>query len=199
MALKKYNQSCALAAALDVIGDRWSWLILRGLFCGPARFGDLMHQLPGIGSNLLAARLKQLAGDGVIRKRGEGKQSAYELSDKGETLRKISYGLARWGRTFEPAENAKSMPQWSMFNLEASFLEENAQGLEAVVEFTLADYTWHAVIRHGVCRSRSGPAIAPDVTIHSPHPNLLGSKTRLRIEGDPEVFARLQQCFDLRS
>ncbi len=58
MSNKTYNQACSLAMALDVIGERWTWLILRALLTGPKRFGDLTRQLPGMGTNLLSQRLQ---------------------------------------------------------------------------------------------------------------------------------------------
>ena len=72
--------------ALDFIGERWTWLILRSLLTGPTRYGEIQQQLPGIGTNLLADRLKALWENGIARKSGTGRQSAYELTESGEAL-----------------------------------------------------------------------------------------------------------------
>jgi DNA-binding HxlR family transcriptional regulator len=66
MKKRKYSQSCSLAVALDVIGERWTWLIIRGLLTGPKRFGELLDQLPGIGTNLLSDRIKTLLENGIV-------------------------------------------------------------------------------------------------------------------------------------
>nr|MDQ3936471.1 helix-turn-helix transcriptional regulator [Actinomycetota bacterium] len=63
---RRYNQFCALARALDVVGERWTLLIVRELLLGPKRFTDLLAALPGIGRNLLAARLHELKAAGVL-------------------------------------------------------------------------------------------------------------------------------------
>ena len=90
------------AIALDLIGERWTWLILRALLTGPKRYGELQDQLPGIGTNLLAERLKSLVSNDIARKTGSGRQSAYELTETGEALRPITHALIRWGRAFWP-------------------------------------------------------------------------------------------------
>ena len=97
---RSYNQLCGIAAALDVIGDRWTTLILRDLLLGPLRFGDLAEGMPGIGTNTLAARLKHLESAGVVQRtllplpeRG----TVYELTDYGRELEPILMALGRWG------------------------------------------------------------------------------------------------------
>ncbi len=66
MAKRSYRQYCALARALDIVGERWTLLLVRELVTGPKRYKDLLAALPGIGTNLLAARLKELADEGLI-------------------------------------------------------------------------------------------------------------------------------------
>ena len=68
MSKRRYNQYCAVARALDIVGERWTLLIVRELLSGPKRFKDLLVGLPGIGTNLLTARLKDLEGYGVVRR-----------------------------------------------------------------------------------------------------------------------------------
>lgn len=196
MTLKTYNQNCGLAAALDVIGERWSLLIIRTLLTGPARFGEIRAQLPGIGTNLLSERLKTLERRGVIDK-GEGPQAAYGVTEKGEALRPIARRLASWGRDFLPVPGGASNARWTMFNLEAAFRPERAQGVDAVVEFLFGDQAFHLVIRKQTCRAVAGPAQAPDVSIRSPSDQLIGQRARLQIHGDSTVFDRVRPCFEL--
>lgn len=90
---RSYRQDCALARALDVIGDRWALLIVRNLILGPLRWSDLVDTLPGIAKNLLSARLSALEADGVVGHQGD----LYYLTDQGAALEKAVFALADWG------------------------------------------------------------------------------------------------------
>jgi DNA-binding HxlR family transcriptional regulator len=97
---RSYAQLCGIATALDVIGDRWTPLILRDLLLGPLRFSDLAEGLPGIGTNTLAARLKHLEAAGVIHRRLlplPDRGTVYELTTYGRELEPILLALGRWG------------------------------------------------------------------------------------------------------
>jgi DNA-binding HxlR family transcriptional regulator len=97
---RSYAQLCGVATALDVIGDRWTPLVLRDLLLGPLRFGDLADGLPGIGTNTLAARLKHLEAAGVVRRRLlplPDRGTSYELTGYGRELEPILMALGRWG------------------------------------------------------------------------------------------------------
>lgn len=99
-ALRSYAQLCGIATALDVIGDRWTPLVLRDLLLGPLRFIDLAEGLPGIGTNTLAARLKQLEAADVIHRRLlplPDRGTVYELTPYGRELEPILLALGRWG------------------------------------------------------------------------------------------------------
>lgn len=199
MALKTYSQGCGLAIALDILGDRWTLLLVRGLLAGPLRFKALQAQLPGIGTNLLTDRLKMLVHRGVITK-AEGQQGEYRLTDQGEALRPVLLGLARWGRKFPAPAGARSHPAWTMFNLEAAFRPERANGLNglsAVVEFRLGDSVFHLVIRNQQCRAVAGAALSPDVRLISENGHMLDKGARVQIQGDAAVFNRVRPCFDL--
>jgi len=196
MTLKTYNQNCGLAVALDILGDRWTLLIIRSLLSGPGRFGEIQPLLPGIGTNLLTDRLKSLVRRDVIEKE-EGQQGGYALTAKGEALRPIVCQLAHWGRDFLPLPGGRHHPQWSMFNFEAAFRPERAEGLDAVIDFKIAGEIFHLVIRRQSCRVVAGPAVAPDVTIRSDGPQLQGQGARFQILGDSDVFNRVRPCFDL--
>jgi len=97
---RSYAQLCGIATALDVIGDRWTPLVVRDLLLGPLRFGDLVDGLPGIGTNTLAARLKHLEASGVVRRRllpFPDRGTVYELTGYGRELEPILLALGRWG------------------------------------------------------------------------------------------------------
>jgi DNA-binding HxlR family transcriptional regulator len=97
---RSYAQLCGIATALDVIGDRWTPLLVRDLLLGPLRFGDLADGLPGIGTNTLTARLKHLEASGVVHRRLlplPDRGTVYELTTYGHELEPILMALGRWG------------------------------------------------------------------------------------------------------
>src|ERR671921_1724366 len=100
MSKRSYNQYCAVARALDIIGERWTLLIVRELLTGPKRFKDLLEGLPGIGTNLLATRLKDLEGNGILRRATlppPAGSKVYELTGLGRELEQVVVALSQWG------------------------------------------------------------------------------------------------------
>jgi DNA-binding HxlR family transcriptional regulator len=98
---RSYGQYCALAKSLDVVGDRWTLLIVRELLDGPARYGDLLAGLAPIATDMLAGRLRDLEASGLVCKRALPKPasgSVYELTDDGRALDDVINAYARWGR-----------------------------------------------------------------------------------------------------
>lgn len=91
---RSYRDSCAIARALDVVGERWALLVVRELLFAPQRFSELRHALPQISSNLLADRLRELENNGVIRRGGP---QVYELTEWGQKLGPILLALGDWG------------------------------------------------------------------------------------------------------
>lgn len=97
---KRYEQYCPMAHALDLVGDRWALLVIRELMHGPKRYTDLVDRLPGIGTNILAVRLRDLEHHGVVARRTLPPPAAskvYELTDYGRELRPAMRELALWG------------------------------------------------------------------------------------------------------
>jgi len=97
---RSYSQLCGIATALDLIGDRWTLLVVRDLLLGPLRFSDLADGLPGIGTNTLAARLRHLEEAGVVGRRllpMPERGTVYELTEYGRELEPILLALGRWG------------------------------------------------------------------------------------------------------
>src|SRR5215831_13850090 len=101
VAMRSYNEYCAVAQALDVVGERWSLLIVRELLIrGPSRYTDLRSGLPGIATNLLADRLRELEQAGVVRRHEAPPPVAttlFELTDRGRELEPVLNALGRWG------------------------------------------------------------------------------------------------------
>ena len=98
--MKRYGQRCPAAIALDVVGERWTPLIVRELLLGPKRFTDLADGLPGIGTNILTNRLAGLQEQGVVEKRTLPRPTpvaVYELTDAGRALAPVLRELRAWG------------------------------------------------------------------------------------------------------
>lgn len=95
--MRRYGQYCGLARSLEIVGDRWNLLIVRQLLIAPARYRDLVAGLPGIATNLLADRLRELESAGVVERRlGDGSTVEYALTPWGAELREPIEGLIRW-------------------------------------------------------------------------------------------------------
>lgn len=97
---RRYEQYCPVAHALDLVGERWALLVVRELMHGPKRYTDLAEHLPGIGTNILASRLRDLETGGIVRKRTLPPPAAsrvYELTEYGQGLRPAIRELALWG------------------------------------------------------------------------------------------------------
>lgn len=103
--VKNYEQTCPVADALDVVGERWTLLIIRDLLkLGPRKFIDLEESLTGISPNTLSARLKHLETNGVVEKRLYEQyppRAEYVLTEKGRQLGTVVLALKKWGETFE--------------------------------------------------------------------------------------------------
>lgn len=98
MRRREYGQFCGLARAAEVLGQRWTLLIVRDLRLGPRRYSDLLTGLPGIPTNMLATRLKDLEEDGLaIREVGAGRAVVYRLTERGQELGPALDAMARWG------------------------------------------------------------------------------------------------------
>ncbi len=115
--MKRYDQYCPVAHALDLVGDRWALLVVRELMHGPKRYTDLVEHLTGIGTNILASRLRDLEASGVVTKRKLPPPAAsrvYELTDYGSDLRPVMRELALWGaRSLGPPTGEDELfPGW---------------------------------------------------------------------------------------
>jgi DNA-binding HxlR family transcriptional regulator len=120
---RSYGQYCGLARALDVVGDRWNLLIVRQLLVAPARYGELLDGLPGMATNLLSTRLRDLESAGVVERRPAPDANAiiYALTEWGARLREPIEGLIRWSEPLMvpgPGEDEFQL-EWLMLALPA--------------------------------------------------------------------------------
>lgn len=124
---KSYRQYCGVAKALDVLGGRWTLLIVRDLLLGPRRYGDLAEGLPGITTNLLADRLKQLVDEGLVEKQRTPPPTAatvYRLTTAGRALEAVVLALGRFGATrmaTGPSRGDRMNPRWAMVSLKRRY------------------------------------------------------------------------------
>ena len=136
--MRTYGQLCGAARALDVVGDRWSLLIVRELLVRPCRYTDLRSGLPGIASNLLAERLRQLETDGVIEREAATPPVAtpvYRLTDRGRALHPVIRELGRWGAPLldPPPQDAVFQAHWLALPLDV-LLADRTDLPEAIVQ-----------------------------------------------------------------
>ncbi|MBO2449197.1 transcriptional regulator [Actinomadura barringtoniae] len=213
MEQRSYNQFCATARTLDIVGERWTLLLIRELLTGPKRFGDLQKSLRGLGTGLLSARLKQLERDGLARKitlPAPARTPAYALTEAGEELGPAVMALAGWGMKWAMGERRESEtfnPGWSVLGLRACFVPEASAGLRATYEFRVGDEIFHADIDDGTVETLHGPAQHPDVVIETTEDVLvdmaagtagLGEALKngaATAEGDTELIKQLGNLF----
>ncbi len=112
---RTYNQDCVLAYSFDLLGERWTFLIIRELFLGPRRFGDLHAALPGIGTNLLSKRLKELEEADIVASTGDGRNQ-YRLTDAGEALRPALRSVMFWAIEYFMNRPGPSAPKECIFS-----------------------------------------------------------------------------------
>jgi len=168
MAKRSYKQNCALAQASDVIGERWSMLLVRDLLVGPRRFNELGRSLKGIGTNLLAARLKELEAAGIIeRRQNDGGAHLYALTEPGQALEPALLALVRWGLTYGP-ENQKGFhhrDDWDLLALKALFQADQVDDLSVCVQFRTEAFEAWMAIDHQQVAMELGETPRPDVTV----------------------------------
>ena len=127
--MKTYGEFCSLALSLDVVGDRWALLVVRELSLGPRRFTDLLDGLPGVGTNVLSTRLRELEGEGIIeRTRVPSPTPAvlYDLTQDGRDLKPVLDAYARWGarRLTRARADEVVKPRWFVRSLAANLSPE---------------------------------------------------------------------------
>ncbi|HEX4189744.1 MAG TPA: helix-turn-helix domain-containing protein [Marmoricola sp.] len=154
MSNKSYDQYCGIAAALDVVGDRWTILILRELSFGPQRFTDLRAGLPGIASNLLSERLRSLEEDGLVHQQelpAPAARMVYALTAEGRRIHPVLRSLAAFGLPFldEPVDG-RVRPRMAVFGSLGALLSQNAgPEVDLRMRFDLDGDTCWLELRHG--------------------------------------------------
>ncbi|MEV6751083.1 winged helix-turn-helix transcriptional regulator [Streptomyces sp. NPDC051214] len=205
---RSYDQSCPAARALDVVGGRWSLLIVRELLLGPRRYTDLVAGLPGIGPDVLAERLRALRDADVISQAKlppPASSTVYELTELGAAMRPVLDELTRWGMRLPAASRPGDTFRlsWVLGCLRASFRPEQAGGLRETYEFRVDGDTFHLRVDDGVLDIRNGAATDPVCSITTDLGTFLAVGARLvdiedavarglaRLEGERTAAARV--------
>ncbi|MET8866071.1 winged helix-turn-helix transcriptional regulator [Nonomuraea sp. NPDC004580] len=213
MASREYGQFCGLARAMEMVGERWSMLIIRNLLIGPQRFTDLHKGLPAIPTNILSTRLKQLEEAGLATRRAlphPERAVVYELTDYGRDLEPALIALGRWGaRTLtEPRPGELITAESVAMSFHTTYRPETAQKITAGYEIRMSDITLRLQITQGKLTVGIGPHPSPDLVIErlTGHPIrelMSGAKTpddvlrdgSVRTEGDPALLDRFAEMF----
>ncbi len=200
--------------ALDVLGERWTLLLVRNLLLGPQRFKDLLEGLPGIGTNLLARRLRKLESAGVVTRRQlppPAGSAVYELTPRGRELEPAVLALARWGALSigRPRRGETFRASWLLLSLRALFQPAAARGVSEVYELRIDDEIFHACINDGAANVEQGPAPSPDLILTCDSRTLLDlaagnvsdaeavRRRRMTLQGSKDSLKRLQNIFRL--
>lgn len=138
-----YGQFCPVAQALEIVGERWTLLVVRELLCGHYRFGEILHGVPLMSRSLLAQRLKSLEEAGVVERcaRGKGAAFEYRLTPAGRELEPVVFGLGSWGqRWVKQKSDAKQLdPVLLMWDMRRNLDRERLPDGLTVVMFWFRD------------------------------------------------------------
>lgn len=210
---RSYEDGCAAAHALDLIGERWALLVVRELILGPKRFTDLRTGLPGISPNVLTQRLQELEQVSVVRRRKLEPPAStwvYELSEWGRELETVMMELGRWGARSpaKPPDAALSVTSL-ILSFRTMFDAAAAEGFAARYELRFGEDRFHADVADGCIDIERGAAREPDAVIESDPDTLAalvyggGDLTealrsgKLRHQGDKAALKRFLKLFSL--
>ncbi|MFL5925147.1 MAG: winged helix-turn-helix transcriptional regulator [Gaiellaceae bacterium] len=186
---RRYDQYCPVCHALELVGERWALLIVRELLKGPKRYTDLLEGMPRVGTNILAARLRELEGGGIVQKRKlppPAASTVYELTEYGRELEEPLYALARWGaRSLPPPVDGEDFdPDWGLNAFAALLDPQAARGLAATYVVRVADDVYTVRLEDGTAHVEVGAADDADLDFATDRETFFGLASG---ELDPRV------------
>ncbi|MET8875386.1 helix-turn-helix domain-containing protein [Nocardia sp. NPDC004604] len=217
-AKRSYHDACGAARALDLVGERWTLLVVRELLLGPKRFTDLRAGLPGISPNVLSQRLEELVQIGVVHKRKlppPVSAAVYDLTDWGRELDEVIVALNRWGARTPNIYNCSDMSTDSLVvTLRTFFQPEQAAGVHADYNlyFTGSDSgtdEFHAAVSDGAFTISRGATGTGTTAIHTTVPAFIAitfhgrpladtlTTGETKISGAPDALAQFVSFFEL--
>jgi DNA-binding HxlR family transcriptional regulator len=214
MNTRTYGQVCGLARALELIGERWSLLVVRDLMLGPKRFTDLMRGLPKMPASILSARLNELESTGVVQRRVLAELDAsvvYELTEYGAELDQILLQLGLWGaRSLAPNAHDLFTMDSAILSMYATFRPEAALDVHATYELRFGeDMVVHLLIEDGALKAAEGSYPDADAVIRPTGMVMLDLLTgqlspaealttqQVEIEGPTEYLELFTQLFHI--
>ena len=206
--MRSYDEYCAIAKSLDVVGDRWTLLIVRELALrGPSRYTDLRNSLPGIASNLLAERLRELEHAGVVAREEAPPPIAtalFRLTPRGEQLRPVLDGLFRWGMPLMAEQGPRDAVRshWLAGALELMLTDRWPDAPPVSIELQTGDQPIMIETLDGAIRARLGGDEHADATLTGPPQPIMGlllglleladaKASGVTYQGDPAILERL--------
>jgi len=206
--MRSYGQYCSLARALDVIGDRWTLLIVRELAArGPSRYTDLRHGLPGIATNMLADRLREMEENDIVRREEAPPPVAttlFSLTERGEELTPVLFALGRWGvALMDERGDDEWRGYWLKYPLEQLFADAAPGEPPVTLELRTGDGPVVVETVDGAVRVHSGSAEQPDAVLTGDPEDVIellkGSidvraarRRGVQVEGDAKAVARVR-------
>jgi DNA-binding HxlR family transcriptional regulator/putative sterol carrier protein len=163
---RQYDDPCGVARALDLVGERWTLLVVRELLFGPKRFSDLVRGLPGMSQNVLSQRLRELGNAGLLHRRRLGPPvsgQVYELTERGAALRPVVIELARWGSRIPTTSRADLSADALALALLTTFDRDGAEDVRIALQ--LGDDRFAAEVIDGKLHIVRGQAEHPDAEI----------------------------------
>ena len=210
---RSYDDGCAAAHALDLVGERWALLVVRELLLGPKRFTDLRAGLPGVSPNVLSQRLHDLEQVAVVRRHKLPPPASawvYDLTDWGRELETVILELGRWGaRSPFMDREARLSIDSLILSFRTMFDPGRCGDLRATYEFRLGDYSFHARVDRGCLTIERGHAEDPDAVVSGDPDTIAGvvyegadltqamACGALTVEGDLGTVERFTTLFAL--
>ncbi len=208
---RSYGDSCGIARALDLVGERWALLVVRELLLGPKRFTDLRAGLVHVSADVLSQRLRELERIGALRRRKLAPPAGvqvYELTEWGQELEPVLLALGRWGSSSNLPAGAPALGVDAVVvALKTMFDPVASAGMRAAYQLRLGEHGFAITVADGEIELRRGEATAPDATIDTDpgtlaallwHGYPLASAVDagvLRIEGGRRVVGRFLKLF----
>jgi DNA-binding HxlR family transcriptional regulator len=205
---RNYKQFCGLACALDRIGERWTLLVVRNLLLGPRRYSDLLEELPGVTTNLLAERLREMTKLGLVVKRRAAspvRATVYELTPAGRALEPALMELGRWGGRFldRPSKAVTTNVGWALLSLKRRY----RGGLTLVVELRVDARDFELAFTPNYLAVTEGRAARPDLSVSGSSDHVLAwlfragdaralvNEQKLRVVGAEQAWTALLSAF----
>ena len=203
---RSYKQLCGLATALDIVGERWTLLLVRDLALGPRRYGELLEGLPGIGEGLLAQRLRHLEHEGIARRTFSADAGAvvYELTEDGRELFEAVVPLTKWGiKRVPPLDDPTDVrAEWVGVAIRSRLDPAATKGVHEQYEMRVDDEPYTITAADGHVTVERGAASKPAARISLDMGTLLElglgmlrlrdarDSGRTKVEGDADARAR---------